>query len=105
MAISDAFFLPSHQEGLTLSIIEALNAGLPVITSDVRGNRDLIQDGRNGCVCEQNDDKSFAEKIVLLKNDDLLRREISKNNIEDARNYDISVVKKQMKEIYKQFDL
>ena len=48
---SDLFFLPSHQEGLTLSIIEALSLGLPVLTSNVRGNKDLVSDGVNGFVC------------------------------------------------------
>ena len=105
MTASDVFFLPSHQEGLTLSIIEALSLGLPVLTSDVRGNRDLIADGVNGFVCNQNDFKAFAEKLMVLKNNKNLREKMSKENKIYAKKYDIDVVKKQLSEVYKQFDL
>ena len=101
---SDAFFLPSHQEGLTLSIIEALNFGLPVITSNVRGNKDLIEDGRGGFVCEPNDYKTFAEKIKLLIADKDLQKQMSKINKTNASIYSIVNVKKELEEIYKNIE-
>jgi len=101
MTASDAFFLASHQEGLTLSIIEALNFGLPVITSNVRGNQDLVENGKGGFVCEQNDYKAFAQKIILLMNDKDLQKQMSKTNKENADLYNIENVKKELEEIYK----
>ncbi len=45
---SDIFVFPSKQEGLPVALMEAMAAGLPCIVSDIRGNRDLIQNEING---------------------------------------------------------
>ena len=103
MTAADAFFLASHQEGLTLSIIEALNFGLPVITSNVRGNQDLVEDAQGGIVCSENDYKTFAQKIKILLNDKDMQKSMSKINKENAKQYSISNVKKELEEIYKEF--
>jgi len=50
LTCSDLFLLASFQEGLTLSVIEAMSYGLPCVVSNVRGNRDLIIDGKGGFV-------------------------------------------------------
>ena len=102
LQVSDCFFLPSFQEGLTLSIIEAMTFGLPVLTSTARGNRDLIVDGVNGFVAEPTDSKTYAEKIILLMEDKNLQKEMAKANKKDCQNYDISVVVEQMEKIYEE---
>ena len=102
LQISDCFFLPSFQEGLTLSIIEAMTFGLPVITSTARGNRDLITDGVNGFVADPRDYKTFANKISILMDDKNLQKEMSKANKKDCQNYDISIVIEQMKKVYEE---
>jgi glycosyltransferase involved in cell wall biosynthesis len=102
LQVSDCFFLPSFQEGLTLSIIEAMTFGLPVITSTARGNKDLIIDGVNGFVAEPKDYKTYAEKITTLMEDKNLQKEMSKSNKKDCQNYDISVVIEQMKKVYEE---
>ena len=45
---ADVFVLPSYREGLSRSILEAMSTGLPVITTDVPGCRDLVTEGENG---------------------------------------------------------
>lgn len=102
MNVANIFFLPSHQEGLTLSIIEALNFGLPIVTSNVRGNQDLVIDGKNGYVCEQNDYKSFAQKIKYLINNPDIITNMSKENQKASKQYDIKNVKEELKKIYEE---
>lgn len=51
-ALMDLFVLPSRWEGLPLTILEAWNAGTPVIATDVSGSRDLIQHGINGYLAD-----------------------------------------------------
>lgn len=48
LAAADLFVLPSHEEGMSQSLLEAMAAGLPTVASDIAGNRCLIDDGREG---------------------------------------------------------
>lgn len=45
--IADIFLFTSYQEGLPVSVMQAMAAGLPVIASDIRGNRDLLGSGED----------------------------------------------------------
>jgi glycosyltransferase involved in cell wall biosynthesis len=45
---SDALVLPSHNEGLSLSVMEAMATALPVVTTDVGGHREILRHGENG---------------------------------------------------------
>lgn len=100
MSAADVFFLPSHQEGLTLSIIEAMNFYLPVVTSDVRGNRDLIVDGKGGYVLDQNDYKSMASKLTELQNNLELRLQFGSFNHQHSFEYDLDNVIRKLDDIY-----
>lgn len=102
MIASDVFFLPSYQEGLTLSIIEALHFGLPIITSTARGNKDLVVDGENGFISEPDNYKMHAENILKIKNNENLYNKIKKENLEVSKNYDLKVVLEQLENIYEE---
>ena len=75
---------------------------MPVITSNVRGNRDLIEDGVNGFVCEQNDYRAFAEKVKVLLNDKELCKKIAAENAKKSKIYNVENVLKQLEEVYKE---
>lgn len=62
----DAFCLASDYEGLPISIIEAMRAGLPVIASDVGGVKELVRDGINGFLVEKGNIPSLADKLAAL---------------------------------------
>ena len=48
LAASDIFVLPSHFEGLPMSVIEAMLCGLPVVATNIRGPREQVQHGETG---------------------------------------------------------
>jgi glycosyltransferase involved in cell wall biosynthesis len=48
LAASDIFALPSHFEGLPMSVIEAMLCGLPVVATDIRGPREQVVEGETG---------------------------------------------------------
>ena len=60
---SDVFVLPSYREGLSRSILEAMATGLPVITTDVPGCRDLVENGVNGMLVPPRDWQALAEAM------------------------------------------
>ena len=100
MQVSDIFLLPSNQEGLCLSIIEAMNFGLPIITSRVRGCQDLVAEGGNGFLEGKNDHTAFARDIEKLMTSTELYSAMSNKNKEMALEYSIENVKKQLEDIY-----
>jgi len=70
---ADALVMPSRREGLPLTLIEALCAGLPVIASRVGGIPDFVEHGVNGLLCDPDDVDELAKQLedFLLKRDHL----------------------------------
>ena len=63
LAAADAFTLPSYTEGLSLSLLEAMAHRLPVIASDIVGNRQLIVNGTHGRLIPAQEVESLASAI------------------------------------------
>jgi len=71
---ADLFVLNTFYEGLSHTLLEALEAGLPAAVSDIDGNREVIEDGKNGLLFRFDDEKEIGEKIKkILKDPDLIR--------------------------------
>lgn len=68
---SDVFVLTSFYEGLPISIIEAMSIGLPIVASNVGGNRELVIDGENGYLI--NDLKELKLALTNLVEQEKLR--------------------------------
>lgn len=66
LAAVDAYCLPSLWEGLPIGVLEAMAMSKPVIATNIPGNSELIENDKNGYLCEVNSPKSIAEKIMFL---------------------------------------
>jgi glycosyltransferase involved in cell wall biosynthesis len=66
LAAADVFVLPSRQEGMSLALLEAMAAGLPVVASDIAGNRELIRHEEHGLVVPHGDTAALAQAILRL---------------------------------------
>ena len=69
LSLFDVFAMPSRQEGLGLSIMEAQAMGLPVVASRVGGIPSLIEDGKTGVLVEPENPDELAEAIIKLFQD------------------------------------
>ncbi|WP_330926668.1 glycosyltransferase family 4 protein [Candidatus Sororendozoicomonas aggregata] len=78
-ANADLFILPTHSEGMPMAILEAMFAGLPVLSTPVGSIPDCIAEGKNGYLFAPEDVKGFAEKILALKDDPALMKQLSEN--------------------------
>lgn len=65
---SDIYIHSSKREGLPVSIIEAMHFGLPILASDIRGNRDLIEETSGNMLYKGNDSNDFIEKLTSIIN-------------------------------------
>lgn len=76
LARSDVFVLASGWEGLPLSILEAMRAGLPVVASDVGGVSESVTDDVTGFLVHKGDKTALANRLMRLLNDAALRRKM-----------------------------
>ncbi len=79
LAQASCFLLISNWEGLPLSIIEAMRAGLPVIASDVGGVREMIEDGKSGYLVERANAKALERAMEALGSAPQLRKTLGDN--------------------------
>lgn len=101
---ADIFIFPSLREGLPVSVMEAMASGVPIIASDIRGNKDLIVDGKGGyLISDPTDYRAYAEKIAELISNNEECKEIRSFNLERIKLFSIDNVKEQMIKIYEEY--
>jgi glycosyltransferase involved in cell wall biosynthesis len=73
--IMDISVLTSFSEGLSLTLLESMSHGIPVVATEVGGNPEVVADGQTGYLVPVNDTRILVDRIVeLLKNQDVRRR-------------------------------
>lgn len=77
---SDVYVMPSHREGLPVASLEAMYCGLPLVTSNIRGLVDVMENGVSGYICCPDDIDAFAQGVAKLKADPDLRAKMAERN-------------------------
>jgi glycosyltransferase involved in cell wall biosynthesis len=97
------FVNPSFFENCSISILEAMSSGCAVIASNVGGNPELIQSGKNGLLVRAFDNKEFARAIISLLKDERLNRMIGKEARQTVeRSFSSTKCAKDTYEVYRQ---
>ncbi|NBJ47167.1 glycosyl transferase [Enterococcus faecalis] len=93
-------FLPSYKEGLPMAILETMSYGISNLSTNVGGIPSIIQDGRNGFICEPGDIEGMTEKIVKFFSNE--RHEKLEENVKKTINQKFSMISyiKSWEEIY-----
>lgn len=76
---SDIVLLPSYREGLPKALLEAAACGLPIVTTDVPGCREIVQNGKTGLLVPVRSVQPLAEALQKLFKDKELRNTLGKN--------------------------
>lgn len=96
--VVDAFAFPSLQEGLPVSLMEAMSVGLPIICSSVRGNVDLVEEEKGGFLYKCHDVDGFADGMARIISGRC--HEMGLYNIEKMKQFDFSEVNRLMTRLY-----
>lgn len=108
--VADLFIFPSYQEGLPMALLEAMAYGLPVICSDIRGNRDLMGESteqtlnycEGGIMIKKADDAfAYGQAIYSLLQDKNLMHKMGNRNSMCAEEFSDKYVKTTMEDIYR----
>ena len=98
---ADVFFLPSYNEGMPMSVLDAMGYGLPVVSTNVGGISKIVPDGENGYCCEAGNTEIFADRIIHLLSDDKWRYTASISSIEIVRKgYSLNAHLQRLESVY-----
>ncbi len=100
MADADIYMFPSYREGLSVSLMEAMASGLPVVCSDIRGNRDLIQAGQGGVLCTPASPDEFADAVKSLLEQPELHTQMGQYNKAAVQAFSTEKVLSKLRDIY-----
>jgi glycosyltransferase involved in cell wall biosynthesis len=101
LCVSDVYVSTSLSDTRSVSLLEAMACGLPVVVTDLEGNRECVKEGENGFVFPKRDFKALAEKMVCLLRDEDARRQfgiINRSYVEKEGNYEKEMVR--MEKLY-----
>nr|WP_199078900.1 glycosyltransferase family 4 protein [Pedobacter sp. ASV19] len=100
LAIADVSISSSKQEGLGLALAEAMVCGVPVIASEDRGHKELIEHNETGFLFEQENEQAFIDSVFKLYQDRGLSAKFVKNGVQKIRQFSIENSLASMDEIY-----
>jgi len=101
---SDIFVLPSFNEGLPVVLMEAMAHELAVVTSNIDGTPEIVEDGYNGLLVTASDTNQLTDKLAALIRDPQLRKKLgSKGRETVARHYDLRVNTLQLERVFRKY--
>jgi len=103
LASADIFVLPSHAEGLSIALLEAMAQGLAIITTPVGAHAETIIDGESGLLVPAGDHVALADAILSLVVDPALRRRLGQTaHARFENHYEISIFCKNLQKLYRE---
>ena len=100
---ADVMVLPSYREGLPRSLIEAAAAGLPIVTTDVPGCRETVENGVTGYLTPARDSSALAEALLkILEDPELAKTMGMKGRIKALAEFDERIVFSKTLDVYRE---
>lgn len=96
----DLFVCSSRWEGLSTALLEAMAAGIPILATDIPGNRELLQSGISGWFVPVENAAALADGIILAYKAPIQRKEYAQNALRRIKSFRIEDIAKNHEKIY-----
>lgn len=103
LAIADLFLLPSEYESFGLAALEAMAAGVPVVTTNAGGLREINIPGETGYLAEVGDIKTMGQQAIKILQENEVLKQFKERAAAHARKYDIHNIIPQYEKLYEKF--
>jgi glycosyltransferase involved in cell wall biosynthesis len=101
-AQADVVCLPSYREGLPTVLLEGAASGCALVTTDVPGCREVVEDGRTGLLVPARDAAALAKALTAIVSDGDLRERLASAAYENVRaNFSTEIVQRKMLSLYR----
>lgn len=99
----DIFALSSRSEGTSITLLETMAAGKPVVVTNVGGNTEIVRDGVNGFLVPSGDSAAMAKALLALVENPRLRQGMGAANVARvAERYSIRAMTRRYEELYRE---
>ena len=106
MYSANAFCMASHYEGMPVVLLESFSAGCPAICTPVGGILNMIEDGKNGILANDNSEQSYYEAVSrFLEMTPAEKAELKKNALNSFDKYNIPITAKAYLDYYQECEL
>jgi len=102
LSIADLFLLPSETESFGLAALEAMAAGVPVISTNTGGLPEINQQGFSGMLSNVGDVEDMGKNAIYILEDDNRHAQFKHNAIQQAQKFDIVKILPMYENLYKQ---
>jgi N-acetyl-alpha-D-glucosaminyl L-malate synthase BshA len=103
LAIADLFLLPSETESFGLAALEAMAAGVPVVTTNAGGLSEINIPGETGYMADVGDVKAMGQQAIKILRDDEVLKQFKARALGHAKKYDIQNIVPQYEKLYERF--
>jgi glycosyltransferase involved in cell wall biosynthesis len=103
LAVADLFLLPSEYESFGLAALEAMAAGVPVISTDVGGLPEININGSTGYLDKVGDIAGMSSHAIEILGDESVLKRFKTNATEQAKKFDIHNIVPQYEALYNRF--
>jgi len=100
LALADVSVLPSEREGFSNAIVESLAAGVPVVASDIGGNREAVVHGESGLLVAPDDVRGLTQALKTVLADDALRQRMSQAARQRAQRFSLDRMLDETRRLY-----
>lgn len=97
---ADVFVLPSEREGMPLVLLEALAMSLPIVATDVPGNRDVVLDGQNGALVPLGDPGRLRQALLSVTSNAERYKCLSAQSAQLAASYSVEAIDARLERVY-----